>query len=135
MSKKLKVGIIGLGSMGSTHLDIYSKIKGVQVVAVADSIQSRLDGSSKAEGNIVKLYAESKSASILDAVAKLSTIQVETIIETKEVKAASKTIEDFKGVDVLSSFTEVINTMKGVDKKKGKKISALCKDYYEKSGR
>ena len=27
MSKKLKVGIIGLGSMGSTHLDIYSKIK------------------------------------------------------------------------------------------------------------
>ena len=52
MSKKLKVGIIGLGSMGSTHLDIYSKIKDVEVVAVADSIQSRLDGSSKAEGNI-----------------------------------------------------------------------------------
>ena len=51
MSKKLKVGIIGLGSMGSTHLDIYSKIKDVEVVAVADSIQSRLDGSSKAEGN------------------------------------------------------------------------------------
>jgi len=42
MSKKLKVGIIGLGSMGSTHLDIYSKIKDVEVVAVADSIQSRL---------------------------------------------------------------------------------------------
>ena len=52
MSKKLKVGIIGLGSMGSTHLDIYSKIDGVEVIAIADSIQSRLDGSSKAEGNI-----------------------------------------------------------------------------------
>tara|TARA_B110000438_G_scaffold228581_1_gene223183 strand:- start:160 stop:495 length:336 start_codon:yes stop_codon:yes gene_type:complete len=52
MSKKLKVGIIGLGSMGSTHLDIYSKIKDVEVIAIADSIQSRLDGSSKAEGNI-----------------------------------------------------------------------------------
>ena len=38
--------------MGSTHLDIYSKIKEVEVIAIADSIQSRLDGSSKAEGNI-----------------------------------------------------------------------------------
>jgi len=52
MANKLNVGIIGLGSMGSTHLDIYSKIKEVEVIAIADSIQSRLDGSSKAEGNI-----------------------------------------------------------------------------------
>ena len=52
MATRLKIGIIGLGSMGSTHLDIYSKINEVEVVAVADSIQSRLDGSSKAEGNI-----------------------------------------------------------------------------------
>ena len=52
MANTLKVGIIGLGSMGSTHLDIYSKIKEVEVIAVADSLQSRLDGSSKAEGNI-----------------------------------------------------------------------------------
>ena len=52
MANKLKVGIIGLGSMGNTHLDIYSKINKVEVTAVADSIQSRLDGSSKAEGNI-----------------------------------------------------------------------------------
>jgi len=52
MNSKLKVGIIGLGSMGSTHLDIYSIINEVEVTAIADSIQSRLDGSSKAEGNI-----------------------------------------------------------------------------------
>ena len=52
MANKLKVGIIGLGSMGSTHLDIFSKIKEVEVIAIADSVQSRLDGSSKAEGNI-----------------------------------------------------------------------------------
>ena len=38
--------------MGSTHLDIYSKLNDVEVIAIADSIQSRLDGSSKAEGNI-----------------------------------------------------------------------------------
>jgi predicted dehydrogenase len=52
MLNKLKVGIIGLGSMGSTHLDIYSTINDVEVIAVADLNQSRLDGSSKAEGNI-----------------------------------------------------------------------------------
>jgi len=52
MAKKLKVGVIGLGSMGSTHLDIYSQISEVEVVAVADSKKSRLDGSSRAEGNI-----------------------------------------------------------------------------------
>ena len=52
MAKKLKVGVIGLGSMGSTHLDIYSQISEVEVVAVADPIKNRLDGSSKAEGNI-----------------------------------------------------------------------------------
>ena len=52
MTKKLKVGVIGLGSMGSTHLDIYSQISEVEVVAVADPKKNRLDGSSKAEGNI-----------------------------------------------------------------------------------
>ena len=52
MAKKLKVGVIGLGSMGSTHLDIYSQISEVEVVALADLKKSRLDGSSKAEGNI-----------------------------------------------------------------------------------
>jgi len=52
MAKKLKVGVIGLGNMGSTHLDIYSQISEVEIVAVADPKKSRLDGSSRAEGNI-----------------------------------------------------------------------------------
>lgn len=52
MTKKLKVGVIGLGSMGSTHLDIYSQISEVEVVALADPNKNRLDGSSRAEGNI-----------------------------------------------------------------------------------
>ena len=61
MTNKLKVGIIGLGSMGTTHLDIYSKIKEVEITAIADSIQSRLDGTSKAEGNISCLLYTSPS--------------------------------------------------------------------------
>jgi len=48
----IKVGIIGIGMMGSTHLDAYSKLDGVEVVAVADPIQERREGLAKAAGNI-----------------------------------------------------------------------------------
>ena len=52
MKKKLRVGVIGLGMMGMTHLDIYARMDGVEVVAISDAIQARLDGSSQAQGNI-----------------------------------------------------------------------------------
>mgnify|MGYP000660443496 CR=1 FL=1 len=47
-----KVGIIGMGMMGSTHLDAYRKIKDVEVVAVADLIEERREGQSNTGGNI-----------------------------------------------------------------------------------
>jgi predicted dehydrogenase len=47
-----KVGVIGIGMMGSTHLDVYSKLDGVEVVAVADLIKERREGSATAAGNI-----------------------------------------------------------------------------------
>jgi predicted dehydrogenase len=48
----IKVGVCGLGMMGSTHLDIYQNHDDVQIVAVADANPSRLSGESKAAGNI-----------------------------------------------------------------------------------
>ncbi len=51
MKKKLRVGVIGLGMMGMTHLDIYAQMDEVEVVAISDAIQARLDGSSQAQGN------------------------------------------------------------------------------------
>jgi predicted dehydrogenase len=48
----IKVGVMGIGMMGSTHLDAYSKLDGVEVVAVADLIQERREGRAKAAGNI-----------------------------------------------------------------------------------
>ncbi len=48
----LKVGIIGIGMMGSTHLDAYGKIRGVKVVAVADLIRDRREGRSVVAGNV-----------------------------------------------------------------------------------
>lgn len=48
----LKVGIIGIGMMGSTHLDAYSKLKGVKVIAVADLIPARREGRAVVAGNV-----------------------------------------------------------------------------------
>ena len=48
----VNVGVIGLGMMGWTHLDIYAKRKDVKVVAVADADEDRLHGKTKAAGNI-----------------------------------------------------------------------------------
>ncbi|MFA5204825.1 MAG: Gfo/Idh/MocA family oxidoreductase [Lentisphaeria bacterium] len=48
----LKVGVIGIGMMGSTHLDAYAKLKGVKVAAVADLIKERREGKSVAAGNV-----------------------------------------------------------------------------------
>ena len=48
----LKVGIAGIGMMGSTHLDAYAKIKGAKVVAVADLIEDRREGRTLVAGNV-----------------------------------------------------------------------------------
>lgn len=52
MSKKLKVGVIGLGMMGQTHLDVYSQMPNVEVVVIADQDEARLLGLTQAQGNI-----------------------------------------------------------------------------------
>lgn len=66
----LNVGVIGLGMMGITHLDVYSRLAGVKVVAVADLDPDRRSGKTIASGNVkgqaqglfdfsrVKQYAE-----------------------------------------------------------------------------
>jgi len=44
MSKKVKVGIIGLGFMGTTHLNIYKANDKAEVVAIADVNPAKLAG-------------------------------------------------------------------------------------------
>ena len=48
----VNVGVIGLGMMGNTHLDAYSKLSNANVVAIADTDPDRLTGKTKAEGNV-----------------------------------------------------------------------------------
>lgn len=46
------VGVIGLGMMGMTHLDVYAGRSDLKVVAVADLDEARRTGRAKAGGNI-----------------------------------------------------------------------------------
>lgn len=48
----VRAGVIGLGVMGTTHLDAYRNVSGVEVVAVADRDESRLRGDHQSRGNI-----------------------------------------------------------------------------------
>lgn len=48
----INVGVIGLGMMGSTHLDVYAKLEGVRVLAISDANPARLSGQESAGGNI-----------------------------------------------------------------------------------
>ena len=66
----VKVGVIGLGMMGSTHLDAYSKLGGdAEVVAIADADPKRLSGEAQASGNFEGL---AQGAFDINAVKKYS---------------------------------------------------------------
>ncbi len=48
----VRVGVIGLGVMGSTHLNAYDSVPNAEVIAVADRDEARLRGEDKSKGNI-----------------------------------------------------------------------------------
>jgi predicted dehydrogenase len=48
----IRIGVIGLGMMGNTHLDVYRGLSGAKVVAVADANVDRRTGRIVAAGNI-----------------------------------------------------------------------------------
>ncbi len=48
----INVGVIGIGTMGTTHLDVYRKRTDAKVIAVSDLIAERRNGKARATGNI-----------------------------------------------------------------------------------
>ena len=61
--KKVKVGLIGLGFMGTTHFQIYRQLENVEIVAVVDVDPAKLAGDiSKVVGNI----SEGDNSQLLD---------------------------------------------------------------------
>ena len=56
MSKKVKIGIIGAGTIGSVHADAYAKVADAEVVALCDILADRLKEKA-ARHHIAKTYA------------------------------------------------------------------------------
>ena len=57
MSEKVRVGIIGIGTIGSVHASAYANVSNVEVVALCDILPDRLAEKAKAH-NVAKTYAD-----------------------------------------------------------------------------
>lgn len=57
MSKKVKVGIIGVGTIGTVHANAYKKVVDAEIVAICDVLPDRLAAKAK-EFGVDKTYAD-----------------------------------------------------------------------------
>ena len=57
MSDKVRIGIIGVGTIGSVHANNYAKVENAEVVALCDILPDRLAEKAKAH-NVAKTYAD-----------------------------------------------------------------------------
>jgi len=48
----INVGVVGLGMMGLTHIDVYSRRPDVRLLAISDKMPDRLEGRVRATGNV-----------------------------------------------------------------------------------
>jgi DNA repair exonuclease SbcCD nuclease subunit len=83
------------------------------------------------DGNIVRVVT-SKDSDILTLLTKKTPISADVVIEDKVLQLATKTIKDFKGVDIMDGFSEVVDTLE-VSKHLKTKILDMCKDFYQKA--
>jgi predicted dehydrogenase len=138
----INVGVIGLGMMGLTHLDVYAKRSDANVVAVADRDPARLSGQSRATGNVdgqaqgafditkVKGYAEGMEL-INDKSVDLVDICLATPLHVQYAIAALK-----KGKHVLvekplaRTFKDAIKLVKASQKAKGLAMCAMCMRFW-----
>ena len=57
MSDKVRIGIIGVGTIGSVHANNYAKVENAEVVALCDILPDRLAEKAKTH-NVAKTYAD-----------------------------------------------------------------------------
>ncbi len=79
----IRVGVIGLGFMGQTHLDAYARQPGVEVIAIADRDPARLQGNQQAAGNIAGANAGgfdySKAKKYTDAMELIADADIDAV--------------------------------------------------------
>lgn len=59
MKKKVKIGIIGMGAIGSVHADAYQHVENAEIVALCDLLPDRL-AEKAAKYNVAKTYTDYK---------------------------------------------------------------------------
>jgi predicted dehydrogenase len=138
----INVGVIGLGMMGLTHLDVYAKHPGAKVVAIADRDPARLSGQTRATGNVegqargsfdlstAKGYTEGMEL-INDKSVDLVDICLATPLHVEYAIAALK-----KGKHVLvekplaRTYKDAMKLVKAAQKAKGLSMCAMCMRFW-----
>src|SRR3954468_15287400 len=138
----INVGVIGLGMMGQTHLDVYAKRSDVRVVAISDRDPDRLSGKTRATGNVegqaqggfdlsqAKGYAEGMDL-IKDKSVDLVDICLATPLHVEYAIAALK-----KGKHVLvekplaRTGKDAQKLAKAAAKAKGLSMCAMCMRFW-----
>jgi len=138
----INVGVIGLGMMGQTHLDVYAKRNDVKVVAISDRDPARLSGKVRATGNVegqaqggfdlsqAKPYEEGMDL-IKDKSVDLVDICLATPLHVEYAIAALK-----KGKHVLvekplaRTFKDAQKLAKVAAKSKGMAMCAMCMRFW-----
>ena len=138
----INVGVIGLGMMGLTHLDVYAKRSDVKVVAIADRDPARLSGKVRATGNVegqaqggfdlslAKPYEEGMDL-IKDKNVDLVDICLATPLHVEYALAALK-----KGKHVLiekplaRTYKDAQKLAKAAAKAKGMSMCAMCMRFW-----
>ncbi len=138
----INVGVIGLGMMGQTHLDVYAKRGDVKVVAISDRDPARLSGKVRAAGNVegqaqgafdlsqAKAYAEGMEL-INDKSVDLVDICLATPLHVEYAIAALK-----KGKHVLvekplaRTAKDAQKLAKVAAKSKGLAMCAMCMRFW-----
>jgi len=114
--EKIRVGVIGVGHLGSIHAKIYKETPGCQLVAVCDSNKTRLDEISKTLGitgftDYKSLYGKVDAVSIatptkshFEVAAEFLKQKIHTLVEkpfTPTLKEADALIEIAKTNDLI----------------------------------
>ena len=138
----VNVGVIGMGMMGSTHLDAYSKHKSATIVAVSDRDEDLLHGRRSASGNIegqaqggVDLSAAKKYAEGMDLIrdpnVELVDICLWTPLHLEYALAALKAGKHLLIEKPLArTHAEAVKLAAAAEKAPGLSMCAMCMRFW-----